>query len=96
MYPGHNPSMNCLRAWVSGQVQGVFFRDSTRRVARELGLSGYAVNLSDGRVEVLACGPPHRLQRLIDWLHQGPELARVDRVVVEETEATPVEGFRIG
>ncbi len=88
--------MNCLRAWVSGRVQGVFFRDSTRRLARELGLSGYAINLPDGRVEVLACGPAQRLQQLVDWLHQGPELARVDRVVVEETEATPSEGFRIG
>ncbi len=89
--------MNCLRALVSGRVQGVFFRDSTRREANRLGIVGHAVNLPDGRVEVLACGEPKALEALVAWLHHGPELARVTSVSIEEIEAPEVPaGFRIG
>jgi acylphosphatase len=72
------------RCFVSGRVQGVFYRASTRQKATELGVSGYAINLDDGRVEVLAIGPSAAVQALIDWLWIGPPSARVAGVVVEE------------
>jgi len=65
---------------VEGRVQGVWFRESTRREAVALGITGYAQNLSDGSVRVLACGDPAALDRLAEWLRRGPPLARVSRV----------------
>lgn len=77
------------RRWLfSGRVQGVFFRESTRRQAEPLGLTGYAINLDDGRVEVLAQGEPAALDSLADWLTSGPPAARVDQL----TEADPARG----
>jgi len=69
--------MSGLRCLVSGRVQGVFFRASTREQALRLGLTGYARNLPDGRVEVLACGDDTALAALRDWLHRGPAGATV-------------------
>ncbi|WPL17250.1 Acylphosphatase [Thiorhodovibrio winogradskyi] len=74
----------CYRCLVSGRVQGVFFRASTREQAERLGLSGQARNLSDGRVEVLACGPPEAVQQLRAWLRQGPPQARVTDLDCQE------------
>lgn len=69
------------RRWmVSGRVQGVFFRESTRREAEKLGLSGRAVNLPDGRVEVVACGEPNAIDELQRWLAKGPPAASVEAV----------------
>lgn len=68
------------RCWVSGRVQGVFFRASTQQKARELGLSGYAKNLADGRVEVLMFGDRDRIDELERWLWQGPPTAHVTSV----------------
>ena len=65
---------------VSGRVQGVWFRESTRREASKLGISGYAKNLPDGTVEVFACGSAEALDELAGWLAQGPPLASVDAV----------------
>lgn len=67
---------------VSGRVQGVFFRDHTRRWAASLGLSGWVKNLSDGRVEVLAEGVKESLEALIAKLKQGPPSASVENVAV--------------
>ena len=84
------------RFTVHGRVQGVFFRDSTRREAQRLGINGHAVNLPDGTVEVLAAGPADALAELERWLHQGPPMARVTRVeAVTEQVAVPT-GFQIG
>jgi acylphosphatase len=69
---------------VSGRVQGVFFRASTRQRAAELGVTGHARNLPDGRVEVLACGPEHAVRQLCDWLWIGPPSAEVTRVEVTD------------
>ena len=69
-----------VRLFIKGRVQGVWFRDSTRQEARRLGVNGWARNIPDGRVEVLAEGPANKVRNLIDWCHQGPPLARVDRV----------------
>lgn len=70
--------MAAARFLVRGKVQGVWFRASTREVALRLGLRGYARNLADGRVEVLASGDALALESLASWLRQGPPLARVD------------------
>ncbi|AFJ47549.1 acylphosphatase [Shimwellia blattae] len=77
-------STTCTVCWVYGRVQGVGFRYSTRRQALSLGLSGYARNLDDGSVEVLACGAEEQVAQLIGWLKAGgPCSARVDNVVTE-------------
>lgn len=78
--------MNCVRFRVSGRVQGVFFRASTRERALALGLTGHAINLDDGRVEVLACGDEAAIEALRQWLHQGPPAAKVTAV---ESESLP-------
>jgi acylphosphatase len=69
-----------LRCRVRGRVQGVFFRASAQRTARALGIVGYARNLSDGSVEVLAIGPASALSELRAWLDVGPPQARVTAV----------------
>lgn len=71
------------RCFVSGRVQGVFYRASTRQRALELGCSGYARNLPDGRVEVLVRGPDEAVQALVTWLSQGPPSAQVSNVEVQ-------------
>jgi acylphosphatase len=90
---------NQTRRWlISGRVQGVFFRESTRRQAEALGLTGHALNLSDGRVEVLAHGPIEPLGALEAWLEKGPPGARVDavqRVEVADDRPDP-EHFMTG
>lgn len=88
------------RFLVSGRVQGVAFRACTRQQALALGLRGHALNLRDGRVEVLALGDANAIDRLGEWLRQGPPLARVDDVQRHEVSADdPVlidGGFRTG
>ncbi|NND37133.1 MAG: acylphosphatase [Gammaproteobacteria bacterium] len=91
--------MVCKRFLVSGRVQGVFFRGSTAQEAGRLGLSGSAVNLADGRVEVLAKGPSAAIDELAAWLRHGPRWASVDdvQVIVEDASATDVPaGFTTG
>lgn len=84
------------RCYVSGRVQGVFFRASTRQKAVELGCSGYARNLPDGRVEVLALAEPHAMNELIDWLWLGPPAARVSHVEVIELSIDEVGEVPVG
>ena len=81
---------------VHGRVQGVWFRESTRREAERLGILGHAINLDDGNVEVLAIGSPGELNALEQWLHVGPPMAKVTSVDVEVTEIVAVDGFRTG
>ena len=71
------------RVLVSGLVQGVFFRDSARRLAADLGVTGWVRNLPDGRVELLAEGPEGAVRRLVAWCHDGPAGAAVRDVAVE-------------
>jgi acylphosphatase len=87
--------MSCVRFFVSGRVQGVFFRQSTVDEAIRLGLTGYAKNLPDGRVEVLACGDKEKLMALQAWLQKGPPLAQVDQVEQQETGETPPADFTL-
>ena len=86
----------CRQCWVSGRVQGVYFRGATQRRANELGVTGYARNLPDGRVEVLACGPAEAVANLCEWLWEGPSGARVSGVSCAAVEMEPPGGFTIG
>jgi acylphosphatase len=81
---------------VYGRVQGVWFRDSTRREAERRGIAGYAINLPDGSVEVLACGASNALDELANWLKSGPPMASVTRVEVRDADTDELSGFRIG
>lgn len=85
----------CVRCLVSGRVQGVFYRASTQRKAMELGINGWARNLSDGRVEVMACGGEREVKALQEWLWDGPAHATVTDVKVTEVEAQEMRGFSI-
>lgn len=71
---------------IYGRVQGVLFRDSTRRKAKKEGVFGYAKNLSDGSVEVIAEGEEEKLINLIEYCKRGPLLAKVSQVEVEWEE----------
>ena len=80
---------------IHGRVQGVFFRQSTREKARQLGLSGWVKNMPDGTVEALATGPEPVVQELIAWCEHGPPYASVEKVdvrvsKVEEADAEPI------
>lgn len=77
-------------------MQGVWFRDSTRREAVELGITGYAINLDNGDVEVLACGAPVAIEKLGNWLNTGPPLARVNSVEELAADYEALVDFRIG
>lgn len=78
--------MIARRCYVSGRVQGVFYRASAARRAGELRVTGYARNLPGGEVEVLACGAAADVQAFIDWLRVGPGAAKVIAVEVAEVE----------
>ncbi len=79
-----NSERRAVRCFVSGRVQGVGFRAATAHRARELKLAGVARNLPDGRVEVTACGEAGAIAALAGWLWQGPPLARVRAVEIED------------
>ncbi|MEN2982453.1 MAG: acylphosphatase [Thermus sp.] len=84
-----------LVALVKGRVQGVGYRAFAQRKALELGLSGYAENLPDGRVEVVAEGPEEELRAFLHHLRQGPRLARVEAVEAMWAEETGLKGFHV-
>ncbi|MBD8900551.1 acylphosphatase [Rhodanobacter sp. DHG33] len=88
--------MPAARFLVSGRVQGVFFRASTREQAVALGIEGHAINLPDGRVEVMAVGDEAALDALERWLRKGPPAARVDAVERLGLPEQAVRGFRTG
>jgi acylphosphatase len=88
--------MACRQFKVSGRVQGVFFRASTRDVAVPLGLTGHAINLPDGTVEVLACGEPAALEQLENWLHEGPPMSTVTSVAAADVDCEMPESFTVG
>ncbi len=85
--------MASARFLISGRVQGVFFRASARARAIELGLSGYARNLPDGRVEVVACGASRVLVEFQRWLQHGPPGARVDGLDREDVVEQNYDSF---
>ncbi|CAH0533756.1 Acylphosphatase [Vibrio stylophorae] len=86
----------CVRTLVTGHVQGVGFRFHTAHQAIKLGLTGYAINLPFGDVEVVACGEPSRVAALLAWLEQGPKTARVDGLDSQEIEKRYFAKFSMG
>jgi acylphosphatase len=84
------------RFTIRGRVQGVFFRESTRRVAETLGITGHAINLANGDVEVLACGEPAALDELAAYLKEGPTMASVSGISTEAVDYVEREGFTTG
>jgi acylphosphatase len=81
---------------ISGQVQGVFFRDSTRQKAEELNLAGWVKNLPDGRVEAVFEGPPDRVKEMLRWCEEGPRQATVENVDTDiEDPGGDLSGFEV-
>lgn len=89
-------SLIARRCYISGRVQGVFYRASTRQKATELGCAGYARNLPDGRVEVLAVGEPQAVQALLDWLWRGSPASEVTFVEVRELTLADLQDVPAG
>lgn len=85
--------MICKKCLVSGRVQGVFYRGTAAQRARDLGVRGYARNLPDGRVEVLACGEEEAVRTFVDWLWTGSSASKVTSV---EVAYAPVHGAPAG
>ena len=90
--------IDCItrRFSVTGRVQGVFFRDSTRREALKLDLTGHAINLADGSVEVVASGDRLAVDELESWLHEGPRMASVSGVIEREAPEKDFDRFSVG
>jgi acylphosphatase len=89
------PDLIRSHVWVSGRVQGVFFRYETRERARRAGLSGWVRNTPDGRVEAVFEGPEDEVNRMVAWCRQGPSGAAVDQVDVREEEPEGLEAFTV-
>ena len=81
--------------FVSGTVQGVFFRATTRERAAEFGVDGWVRNLDDGRVEAVFEGPAAAVEAMVEWCHEGSDRARVDDVEVTYDDPEGPEGFEI-
>jgi acylphosphatase len=81
--------------FVSGRVQGVYYRATTRDTARERGVDGWVKNLDDGRVEAVFEGTEAAVESMIEWCHTGSPKARVDDVSVEYGDPDGIEGFEI-
>ncbi len=81
--------------YISGDVQGVFFRDSTRQKAEELGLVGWVENMSDGRVEAVFEGTSSAVRDMISWCEEGPSQASVENVDTEQEEPEKLTSFEV-
>ncbi len=91
--------MKTLHITVIGRVQGVWFRATAKEMADRLGLRGWARNTLDGSVEILAYGEEAALDQFVEWCRQGPPMAKIEKVVVEEKgedkKNSEQEGFRV-
>ena len=83
------------RVYVSGAVQGVWFRESCRDEALRAGVDGWVRNLADGRVEVVFEGSRAAVDQVVRWCRQGPRRARVERVEVVDEVPVGERGFRV-
>ena len=83
------------RVVAHGRVQGVFFRDSARRMARQRGVAGWISNRWDGAVEAVFEGEPETVERLVEYMREGPRGAVVERVDVSEEEPEGLRGFDV-
>ncbi|MCD6147602.1 MAG: acylphosphatase [Thermoplasmata archaeon] len=87
--------MKRAHVFVSGRVQGVWFRASTRDKAEELSLNGWVRNLPDGRVEAVFEGDDRAVEEMVEWCRHGPPMARVDTVDIEYEKPQGERSFRI-
>ncbi|MDI3403956.1 acylphosphatase [Streptomyces cavernicola] len=87
--------MTRKRVVVTGEVQGVFFRDTCRRTALEYRVAGWVRNLPDGSVEAVFEGEPHHVAILVEWARKGPPAATVRDLSVMNEEAEGLEGFEV-
>ena len=87
--------MPTISITVSGKVQGVYYRQSTRERAAELGITGTVKNLRDGSVHIIATGTKEQLDELKNWCSKGPSRAVVEHIEVKELPLQPFESFRI-
>jgi len=81
--------------YVSGKVQGVFFRATTRDTAQEQGVDGWVKNLDDGRVEAVFEGDPEAVDAMVEFCYEGSDMASVSTVEVEEGAPEGIDGFEI-
>lgn len=84
-----------MHVYVSGEVQGVFYRESTRQEAEDRKLSGWVRNLPDGRVEAVFEGEPEKVDEMVAWCEHGPRHATVESVEATEKEARGESGFEV-
>jgi len=96
MSKASDKSTEARRWYVRGRVQGVGFRNFAQSAAAELGLTGYARNLDDGRVEVYAVGTADKLSEMAGLLYRGPRWSDVRGVDEQEAAITKYDSFRIG
>lgn len=87
--------MKRVHVFISGKVQGVFFRAYTKEKAAELGIAGWVKNLPDGRVEAVFEGKPDQVDQLVAWCRQGPPAGRVEKVEEKEEAAEQLSGFTL-
>ncbi|MBS3114730.1 acylphosphatase [Candidatus Woesearchaeota archaeon] len=87
--------MKCFHLIVSGRVQGVFFRANVGNKANELGLKGYAKNLENGNVEVVAEGDEEKLKELIEFMRKGPGVAKIENIKITPKEPENFKNFDI-
>jgi acylphosphatase len=91
----HPPQASARRLLIVGRVQGVWYRASAKVEAERLGLRGWTRNLRDGSVEALVAGSDEAIERFIDWAHQGPPNARVERIEISPADLPQEAGFHI-
>jgi len=87
--------MKCLHIIISGRVQGVFFRQNAKNKALELGLKGYARNLEDGTVEVVAQGDEIKLKEMVEFIRKGPGISKVNDIKMRSKELENFNNFEI-
>ncbi|MDP2650810.1 MAG: acylphosphatase [bacterium] len=87
--------MRHLKIKISGKVQGVFFRDSVGQKGEEWGIKGFVRNEPDGLVYIEAEGPEEVLEKLVNWCWEGPDMAKVDKVEIEEGDIKNFEDFQV-
>jgi acylphosphatase len=87
--------MKRISILVSGKVQGVFYRASTEKTAKQIGVTGFVRNNSDGKVYIEAQGTEEQLNELVKWCKRGPERARVDEISTEEIALVEEKMFRV-
>ncbi|MEO8721189.1 MAG: acylphosphatase [Ginsengibacter sp.] len=87
--------METVHLLISGKVQGVFFRESAKKIAQNLNITGWIKNREDAKVEAVISGNEDAVNDFISWTKSGPERASVDEVIIQKKPATPFESFEI-